>query len=84
MFNSRASPNQLAQPDQDIVVKYATTKIGGYTIPLLGIPESSTLEVCDKCGQERHITEIKHTGKRWVCINAKSCTAKSRARKKLK
>lgn len=29
--------------------KHATVKIGDYTIPLIGVPESASLEECDLC-----------------------------------
>lgn len=39
--------------------KHATVKIGEYTIPLIGIPESSTQQKCFGCGKSFHLSDIK-------------------------
>lgn len=42
-------------------VDSATVKVGGYTIPLLGIPTSATEERCDYCDFKGHLTELHLT-----------------------
>jgi hypothetical protein len=43
------------------MMKHATVKTGGYTIPLIGIPVTATQQACEKCGRLFHLTEIKFT-----------------------
>jgi formylmethanofuran dehydrogenase subunit E len=47
--------------------KYATVKIGDYTIPLIGVLKDATLEKCDSCGVSVHITEIKMLDAKMLC-----------------
>ncbi len=49
---------------------HATTKIGDYVIPLIGIPESATDEKCDTCGAKLHISNA------YLCSDGKiRCSA---------
>jgi putative endonuclease len=43
-------------------VIHATTKIGEYTIPLIGVPQSATDETCTRCEKSFHLTEIMLDG----------------------
>jgi hypothetical protein len=66
-------------------VKYATVKLGEYTVPLLGIPQEATEEVCSKCGRTRHLTDISFDGKRFLCREGcQGSSKKKRVGKKLK
>ena len=52
-------------------MKYATVKLGEYTVPLLGIPETASQEVCRLCKKPRHLTEVHLTAKdlsAWVVV----------------
>jgi hypothetical protein len=39
-------------------MKHATVKVGGYTIPLIGVPVASTQQQCVGCKQSFHLTQI--------------------------
>jgi formylmethanofuran dehydrogenase subunit E len=49
------------------MAKHATVRVGGFEIPLIGLPKSSTLEECDLCHDEFHLTEIEYNGKQFLC-----------------
>lgn len=42
---------------------HATVRIGEYTIPLIGIPESATVQKCSVCGRGFHLSDIELDGK---------------------
>jgi hypothetical protein len=54
-------------------MKHATVKIGEYTIPLIGIDPSATLERCDQCRKSKHLSAMKITmdGKRILCVSCR-------------
>jgi hypothetical protein len=65
-------------------VKHATVKIGEYTIPLLGIPQDASEQICDQCKLPKHITEVAFDGKQFICGDClKGSAKKKRAGKKL-
>lgn len=41
--------------------RHATVKIDGKDIPLIGIPESETLDRCDRCGDTFHLSQLQLT-----------------------
>jgi hypothetical protein len=57
-------------------MKHGTVKIGEWTVPLIGVPETATLETCDLCGIELPLREIIFTGRQFLCG---SCGAMLRA-----
>lgn len=52
--------------------------IGEFTIPLIGVAKQATDQVCYKCKQERHITQIHFNGKNYICF---ACINKKPKRK---
>lgn len=53
-------------------MNHATVKIGGHTIPLIGIRQDATEMMCDGCSREFHLSEITlhYSGRLFLC---KSC-----------
>ena len=37
--------------------KWATVQREGFTIPLIGVPESAVIETCDCCGEEIGVSQ---------------------------
>jgi hypothetical protein len=67
-----------------VIYEVATVRIGEYTIPLLGIPKSSSEELCGVCKKQKHLTEITYDGERFVCGQCIAVEAlKVRAGKKI-
>lgn len=48
-------------------MKHATVRIGEYTLPLIGIPEDSTLELCDWCHKLVYLGDISFDGDNFYC-----------------
>ncbi len=48
---------------------HATIKLGDFTIPLIGIPETATLDTCDLCHDvfSIHDLEINEAGNQLLC-----------------
>lgn len=49
-------------------MKHATVERSGWTIPLIGIPQSATLEECDRCRCLFHIRRVVITDGRFLCF----------------
>jgi hypothetical protein len=47
--------------------KHAIVKLGGYEIPLIGIPMESTLEKCDYCAGKFGLLDIRFLGSKFIC-----------------
>jgi hypothetical protein len=62
---------------------HATVKIGEYTIPLIGIPESATQMECEKCKQIFHITDVALNGSEFVCEKCNKSMTRERAKELL-
>ena len=48
-------------------VKHATIKLGDYTIPLIGVDRTATLEECDLCHDIFSIQAVWLTGTQILC-----------------
>lgn len=55
-------------------MKHAEVTIGEYTIPLIGIPSSATLDECDCCHDFFSIQqlEINESGNQVLCIKCRN------------
>lgn len=51
-------------PDQP---KHATVVRDGFTVPIIGIPQDSVLEMCDLCGIHFGLGDIAWNGKQMLC-----------------
>jgi hypothetical protein len=49
------------------VSKHATVPRDGFSVPIIGIPESATDERCDGCGDFFHLTIIKLWRGQFLC-----------------
>ena len=53
-------------------MKHATVPIDGMQIPLIGIPQYATLETCDLCHDEFHLSQIMFNGVQFLCPKCRS------------
>lgn len=47
--------------------KWAIAQVGGFSIPLVGLPPSATEEMCDYCGYFSPLQLITLTGTHFLC-----------------
>lgn len=47
----------------------------GYMVPLIGIPQESAEQVCDVCGQQRHMLEMELHDDKAVCRTCREATS---------
>ncbi len=47
--------------------KYATVERDGFTVPLIGIPESAVLQECDLCHNEFPMRDLELSGTQTLC-----------------
>lgn len=50
---------------------HAIISVGGYEIPLIGIPTEAALEECDCCGQVFPFQQLEIIGKQLLCVRCK-------------
>jgi len=48
-------------------MKHATVNREGFTVPLIGIPMSSTLQECSCCHDEFPLFDVRFTGRQFLC-----------------
>ncbi len=56
------------------MAKHATVKVGGFEIPLIGLPTHCTLGECDLCHDYFGLTDITYTGKQFLCAKCNQPT----------
>lgn len=54
----------------------ATIRVAGFDIPLIGLPENATMEVCDACRFEHPIRDTHYDGTHYLC---NKCRAERKA-----
>lgn len=52
-------------------MKHATVHIGDMAIPLIGIPESETIERCDGCGKKFNLRQVWLDGTKFLCADCR-------------
>jgi hypothetical protein len=59
------------------MAKHATVKIGEWTVPLIGLPQSASQDKCDGCGKVTEIRDLSYDGTRFLCrgcVTNRKCT----------
>ena len=59
-------------------MRNATVHVDGFVIPLIGVPDSETIETCDGCKRKFHLTKVTLTGSRFLCEQCLTRPATSR------
>jgi hypothetical protein len=57
---------------------HATIKVGGYSIPLIGIPTDACLQECDLCHDEFGLLQVEWSGVQMLCHRCRAPIADSR------
>lgn len=64
VFRDRSKRNVSGAPAPR---RHATVRVGGYTLPLIGVPARATDERCDRCRKLFYILEVHFTGRQFLC-----------------
>lgn len=51
--------------------KHASIRLGGFTIPLIGVPQDATLQECDCCHDIFPIQDIEIVGTQLLCVKCR-------------
>jgi hypothetical protein len=59
---------------EHVNTSWASVRLGSYRIPLLGVPESATLQECDLCHDLFHLLDVELIDIQILCLK---CRGKS-------
>ena len=53
-------------------MKHATVAVGGYEIPLIGVPQDAVLEECQCCGDRFGMSTVELIGTQFLCARCRA------------